>query len=91
MDNRTDILSSEAITARADAIGVPLSKLATEAGLAASTVSRWKTGGSNSGSLRKVQKVLVARERALLLSLVRLHPDIADKNLLATLAEGKAA
>lgn len=79
MDNRTEILSSEAIAARADALGVPLSKLATEAGLAASTPSRWKTGGASERNLRAVQKVLEARERALLVNLARLHPDLVDR------------
>lgn len=79
MDNRTDIPTSEAIAARADAIGVPLSKLAAEAELAPSTPYRWKTGGSNSRTLRAVQKVLEARERALLLSLMQLHPDLAER------------
>ncbi|TPM06787.1 MULTISPECIES: hypothetical protein [unclassified Mesorhizobium] len=80
MDNRTEIPSSEAIAARADAIGVPLSRLATEAGLAASTPSRWKTGGATDRKLRAVQRVLEARERALLLSLMQLHPDLAERN-----------
>lgn len=74
-----EILSSEAIAARADAIGVPVSKLAIEAGLAASTPSRWKTGGSTSRTLRAVQKVLEARERALLRSLIELHPDVLER------------
>lgn len=80
MDNRTEIPSSEAIAARADAIGVPLSRLATEAGLAASTPSRWKTGGATDRKLRAVQRVLEARERALLVSLLDLHPDLAERN-----------
>jgi transcriptional regulator with XRE-family HTH domain len=78
MDNRTEILSSEALAARAEALGVPLSKLATEAGLAASTASRWKTGGATDRNLRAVQRVLEARERALLRSLMRLHPDLVE-------------
>lgn len=79
MDNRMEILTSEAIAARAEAIGVPLSRLAAEAELAPSTPYRWKTGGSNSRTLRAVQKALEARERALLLNLVELHPDLVER------------
>lgn len=79
MDNRPSILTSEEITARANAIGVPLGRLAAEAGLAPSTPYRWNTGGSNIRTLRAIQKVLEARERALLLSLIKLHPEIAGR------------
>lgn len=79
MQNRTEIPTSEAIATRADAIGVPLSKLAEEAGFAASTLYRWSTSGANERSLRKVQKVLETRERTLLLSLLQLHPDLAER------------
>lgn len=75
MDNRTAILTSEEIAERASAIGVPLSRLAQEAGLAASTPYRWGSKGANARTLRAVQRVLEARERALLASLIRLHPE----------------
>lgn len=80
MDNRTPILTSEEIAAHANAIGVPLSRLAAEAGLAPSTPYRWNTGGSNIRTLRAIQKVLEARERALLTSLLRLYPDAGGKD-----------
>lgn len=79
MENRMEVLTSEAIADRANAIGVPLAKLATEAGLAASTPYRWKTSGSTTRKLRAVQKVLEARERALLLNLAELHPDLVER------------
>ena len=80
MENRTAILTSEEIAARARAIGVPLSHLATDAGLAPSTPYRWAAGGSNSRTLRAMQKVLEARERALLVSLIRLHPETIEEH-----------
>lgn len=81
MENRTTILTSEEIAARANAIGVPLSRLAAEAGLAPSTPYRWNTGGSNTRTLRAIQKVLEARERALLASLLKLYPNVDDKEV----------
>lgn len=80
MQNRMEILTSEAIAERAAAIGVPISKLAVEAGLAASTSSRWRTGGGSTlRTLRAVQRVLEARERALLQQLMQLHPDLVER------------
>ncbi len=78
MENRAQILTCEEITARADAIGVPLGRLATEAGLAPSTLYRWPTASPNLRTLRAVQKVLEARERVLLRSLIKLHPEMAE-------------
>lgn len=80
MDIRTEILTSEAIAERASAIGVSLSQLADEAGVAASTPYRWNSGGATVRTLRAVQRVLEARERTLLLSLLRLHPDLASQH-----------
>lgn len=75
MENRAQILTCEEITARADAIGVPLGRLATEAGLSPSTLYWWPEASPTLRTLRAVQKVLEARERALLRSLMRLHAD----------------
>lgn len=80
MDIRNPLLTGDAIAERAKAIGVPLSRLAGEAGLAASTPYRWGTKGSNARTLRAMQKVLEARERALLASLLELHPDIIARD-----------
>lgn len=76
MENRNSILTSEAITERAEIIGVPLARLAGEAGVAASTPYRWSKGASSTRTLRKVQAALEARERRLLTHLIELHPDI---------------
>lgn len=80
MDNRAPILTGETIIARAEAIGVKLPDLATDAGYAPSTLYRWKSGGEpNSRTLRAVQTVLIAKERALLSRLIDLHPDMAER------------
>lgn len=80
MDIRNPLLTSEAIAARAKAIGVPLSHLAGEAGLAPSTPYRWGSTGATDRKLRAMQRVLEVRERALLVSLIELHPDVAERN-----------
>lgn len=73
MQNRAQILTCEEITTRAEAIGVPLGRLATEAGLSPSTLYRWPEASPTLRTLRAVQQVLEARERVLLRSLMRLH------------------
>lgn len=80
MDIRDPLLTSDTIAERAKAIGVPLSRLAGEAGLAASTPYRWGTKGSNARNLRAMQRVLEARERALLAALIELHPDVVERH-----------
>lgn len=79
MDIRNPLLTSDAIAERAKAIGVPLSRLAHDAGLAASTPYRWGSTGATDRKLRAMQRVLEARERALLASLIELHPDVAGR------------
>lgn len=79
MDNRNALLTSDAIAVRAKAIGVPLGRLANEAGLSASTPYRWSAGGGTARKLRAMQRVLEARERSLLASLMELHPDAVEK------------
>ena len=80
MDIRDNLLTSDAIAARAKAIGIPLNRLASEAGLSGSTPYRWSKGNPTSRKLRAMQRVLEARERALLVSLIELHPDIVERH-----------
>lgn len=73
------IPTPEAIIARATKIGLPISRLADEAGLNKSTVARWKIEGkgSNLASLQKMAMQLERRERQLLAYLIELYPDAA--------------
>lgn len=82
MQTAAHIPTTDAIFARAARIGLPISRLAIDAGLNASTVSRWKsaTNGSNAGSLRKMAERLEAREREMLAYLLEMYPDALAAN-----------
>jgi hypothetical protein len=79
MQTAAHIPTTDAIIARAARIGLPISRLAIDAGLNASTVSRWKsaTNGSNAGSLRKMADKLEEREREMLDYLLQMYPEAA--------------
>jgi transcriptional regulator with XRE-family HTH domain len=77
MQSVTHIPTPEAILARAARIGLPVSRLAAQAGLKPSTASRWKSkaNGSTAGSLKKMADQLELREREMLAYLLAMYPD----------------
>jgi len=79
MQAANHIPTHAAIISRAARIGLPISRLADEAGLNKSTVSRWKreANGSNAASLSKMAQQLERRERQMLAYLLELYPDMA--------------
>jgi transposase-like protein len=80
MDNRNSVPTGTAISERAAKIGVPLSRLAAEAGIAPSTPYRW-ANGAQTRTLIAMQRALETRERDLLIDLMELHPDlVADRS-----------
>ena len=83
MQTAAHIPTPETIIARAARIGLPISRLAIDAGLNASTVSRWKdpTKGSNAASLRKMAERLEVREREMLAYLLGMYPEAASGRL----------
>ena len=82
MQTATHIPTTETIIARAARIGLPISRLAIEAGLNKSTAIRWKSEarGSTAASLRKMAEQLERREREMLAYLLDMYPEaVADR------------
>ena len=82
MQTATHIPTTDAIMARAQKIGLPVSRLAVQAGLNASTVSRWRhdVNGSNASSLAKMAEQLEKREREMLDYLLGIYPDAVTRS-----------
>ena len=75
MDVQKKLLSAEEIIDRASGIGLPLTKLAADAGLSPSTPYRWKSkgGSATQRQLRRMQQALLIREQHLLAHLRQIY------------------
>lgn len=77
MQTDKHIPTAEAIIHRADRIGLPITRLASEAGLNKSTASRWRSAPTSqkTDSLIKMARRLEFHERELLTYLKGMYPE----------------
>ena len=81
-------MDPKALVRRARLVGLELSAVAAMAGVHRTTVFRMEEGGgARLSTFRKVERVVVGRERELLAHLIALHPDKAVALLTKDAAE----